>query len=210
VRALVLVATLAAGAITAVVVVSPRPAYADEDDDKALVRAKKFHREGEKLFALGKFKQALVQYEKAYEAKPLPAFLFNIGQCHRNLDDYDAAIFSFRKYLKLAPDAPNRESVLEYIDELEREKERVEGQRLVGGGDTDLVRDDPDQRSGDATGRGDDRDDRQVRPGKPFYKKWWFWGGVALVGAGAVGTAVVLSGDSGPPATDLGNIDFGR
>ena len=65
---------------------------------------------GEKLFALGKFDEALDEYQKAYDAKPLPDFLFNIGQCHRNLGDYEAAIFSFKKFLKLDPEAPNRDA----------------------------------------------------------------------------------------------------
>ena len=63
---------------------------------------------GEKLFALGRFDEALEQYEKAFEAKPLPGFLFNIAQCHRNLGNIDQAIFSYRKYLREAPDADNR------------------------------------------------------------------------------------------------------
>ena len=61
----------------------------------------------EKLFALGKFDDALDEYQKAFDAKPMPDFLFNIGQCYRNLGDYQQAIFSFKKYLKLEPDAPN-------------------------------------------------------------------------------------------------------
>src|SRR4030095_6343579 len=63
---------------------------------------------GEKLFAVGKFKEALDEYQQAYDAEPLAALLFNIGQCHRNLNDYDAAIFSFKKYLKLKTKPSNR------------------------------------------------------------------------------------------------------
>ena len=178
---------------TAAVTVPPVDAVADTDDDRALARAKKLHREGEKLFALGKFAGALEKYEAAFEAKPIPAFLFNIGQCHRNLGDFDAAIFSFNKYLKLQPDAKNRDAVEEYIAELEREKQKSSSS------DLDLIRPEPDP---DPVPR---RDDRR----KPIYKKWWFWGGVAAVGAG-VTTAVVLASGGGPPDTDLGNIDFGR
>jgi tetratricopeptide (TPR) repeat protein len=163
-------------------------------DDRAAARAKKLYAEGDKLFNLGKFAAALVKFEKAYEAKPIPGLLFNIGQCHRNLDDYDAAIFSFRKYLKLLPDAANRDAVLEYIDELEREKQKKSSS------DLSLIAPDTDT-------------DRQVDKGpgksKPIYKKWWFWGGIAAVGAGVTG-ALVLSGGGGPPSTGLGNVDFGK
>jgi tetratricopeptide (TPR) repeat protein len=191
-----LVATaLAAGAVGAA---APR-AHADPKDaeDPAQVKAKKLYREGEKLFALGKFAAALVKYEAAFEAKPLPAFLFNIGQCHRNMGNYDQAIFSFRKYLKLQPEAVNREAVLDYIDELEREKQKTSALDLA------LI---PPENDGPGTNEPVDKPAR----GKPIYKKWWFWGGVAVVGAGVIGTAVVLGGSGGPPASDLGNIDFGK
>lgn len=187
-RFALVLALVAAGAVTAA---APERAVADVEDDRELARAKKLHREGEKLFALGKFSGALAKYEQAFEARPIPAFLFNIGQCHRNLGDYDSAIFSFRKYLKLSPDAPNRDAVLEYIDELEREKARDTS------ADLDLVRPDPDPEV------------PVTVVTRPFYKKWWFWGGIAAVGVG-VGTAVIVSSGGGPPGTDLGNIDFGR
>jgi tetratricopeptide (TPR) repeat protein len=188
---LVVAVALAAGALGAA---APR-GHADPKDaeDPAQAKAKKLYREGEKLFALGKFAPALVKYEAAFEAKPLPAFLFNIGQCHRNMGNYDQAIFSFRKYLKLQPEAVNREAVLDYIDELEREKQKTSAEDLA------LI---PPE---------DDPVVDKPPPGKPIYKKWWFWGGVAVVGAGVIGTAVVLGGGGGgPPETDLGNIDFGK
>ncbi|MGE5187229.1 MAG: tetratricopeptide repeat protein, partial [Acidobacteriota bacterium] len=93
--------------------------------------AKRHYDRGEKLFALGRFDQALDEYQKAFDAKPLPGFLFNIGQCYRNLGDYDQAIFSFKKYLKLSPDASNRDKVEKLIGDLEDKKERGEGQKLV-------------------------------------------------------------------------------
>ncbi|HET9625915.1 MAG TPA: tetratricopeptide repeat protein, partial [Kofleriaceae bacterium] len=72
-------------------------------DDAAMRESKRHFERGEKLYALTRFSEALDEYQKAFDAKPIPAFLFNIGQCYRNLGDYDAAIFSYRKYLKLAP-----------------------------------------------------------------------------------------------------------
>jgi tetratricopeptide (TPR) repeat protein len=185
------IALAAAVAATAV----PSEVAADPEDDRAIARAKKLHREGDKLFALGKFAGALEKFEQAFEAKPIPAFLFNIGQCHRNLGDYDAALFSFRKYLKLAPDAKNRDAVLEYIDEVEREKQRATAN------DLDLIAPEPDPEP--------DPPRRDEVRTKPIYKKWWFWGGIAAAGVG-VGTAVFLASGGGAPDTDLGNIDFGR
>ena len=47
-------------------------------------------------FSQGRFDEARADYQAAYEAEPLPAFLFNIGQCHRNLGEYrtGAVLFS--------------------------------------------------------------------------------------------------------------------
>jgi tetratricopeptide (TPR) repeat protein len=156
-------------------------------DDKATKAARKHFDKGEKLYALGRFDEALVEYEAAFEAKPLPGFLFNIGQCHRNLGDYDAAIFSFRKYLSLAPEAENREAVLELIDDLEAQKERdaEEARRRK-------LDEPPPPKEG-----------KKSR----FYTKWWFWGGVAAVAGAGAGTYFLLR-DDGTPDSDLGNVVF--
>src|SRR6478672_10773921 len=87
-------------------------------EDLSMKAAKRHFDRGEKLFALGKFDAALDEYQKAFDAKPMPDFLFNIGQCYRNLGDYQQAIFSFKKYLKLEPDAPDKDEVEKLIDDL--------------------------------------------------------------------------------------------
>lgn len=156
-------------------------AYADEPTTRA---AKRYFTRGEKLFALGKFEQAIEQYQKAYEAKPFPAFLFNIGQCYRNLGDYDAAIFSFKKYLKLAPDAENRAEVEEYIADLEAEQQKENARRLG------LI--EKRRPPGETT----------PAVGKPIHKQWWFWTGVAVVGAASgVGIYAATRGDGRPTTT---------
>src|SRR5687767_9859602 len=95
-------------------------------DDPATRAARRHFERGEKLFALGKFDDALEEYQTAFDAKPLPGSLYNIGQCYRNLGDYDQAIFSFKKYLKLEPEAANKDSVERLIEELEEQKARGE------------------------------------------------------------------------------------
>lgn len=179
-----LAATVVALAVPATLTVHAPPAHADDAGTRA---AKRHFDKGEKLFALGKFEDALEQYQKAFDAKPIPALLFNIGQCHRNLDDYEAAIFSFKKYLRLEPDAANREEVEELIDELEQKQQRGESRRLR-----------VDRK------RADDPDPDEQPGSRPVYKKWWFWTTIAVVGGGVAVFAVTR--DSGPPSTDLGNI----
>lgn len=179
-------------AVIGLVLALAAPARADDAATKA---ARKHFGKGEKLFQLGKFDEALVEYEAAYEQKPLPGFLYNIAQCHRNLGNYKQAIFGYRSYLRQVPDAANREAVEALIDELdekqrdldaEAERERRERER--------------------------ERDVRGPAPPsephrRPLYKRTWFWGGVAAVAVVAAGALVLTSGGDAP-ATDLGNIDF--
>jgi len=182
---------LCLAAVLALLGAAPQHARADNgDDDRDTVQAKKHFYRGENLFALGRFDKALDAYEAAFEAKPLPEFLFNIGQCHANLGNYEQAIFSLRKFLRLRPKAKNRAQVEEYIASLE--EKQAEAARKI-----ELV-----PKNGDT----------RVPPPrrKPIYKRWWFWTGVAAVAA--AGTAAIVLSDSGPalPTTDLGNLDFAR
>ena len=150
-------------------------------DDPATRSARRHFERGEKLFALGKFDDALEEYQTAFDAKPLPAFLYNIGQCYRNLGDLDQAIFSFKKYLKAEPEAENKEAVERLIDDLEDQKARGEGEKYM-------------------------REKREADQ-KPVYKKWWFWTGVGVLAVGGtVGIYAATRSGSSPPMSDLGNI----
>jgi tetratricopeptide (TPR) repeat protein len=186
---------LLAAAIAAAVPLVPDVARGDD-----AAEARDHFRKGEKLFALGKFAEALTHYEAAYEAQPMPELLFNIGQCHRNLKNYDQAIFSFEKYLREKPNAANRKAVEKLIDDLVEEQARERERRRR-------------QQEEEAARRvplipPDREPDRPRDESKPFYATWWFWTGVVLVGAGA-GAAIYFWPDGGGvPTSDLGNVDF--
>jgi tetratricopeptide (TPR) repeat protein len=171
--------------LVGVTIATPAHAQADASDETMEV-SRRYFSEGEKFFALGRFAEALAQYQRAFAAKPIPALLFNIGQCQRNLGDYDAALFSFRKYLQLEPATPNREQILDYIDDVEKEAERARVRRL------EL-----------------DRPRPLPKPKKSGKALWWIVGGTALVAGGAI-TAFLLTRGEDLPSTTLGNIDFDR
>jgi hypothetical protein len=59
-------------------------------------------------YKVGHFQDALDGYSRAYELFPAPAFLFNIGQCHKNLKNYERAIFFFEGYLREEKNPANR------------------------------------------------------------------------------------------------------
>lgn len=164
-------------------------------DDAALRAAKHHFERGEKLYALTKFSEALDEYQRAFDAKPLPDFLFNIGQCYRNLGDYDAAIFSYQKYLKLAPDAPNRDQVEQLISDLAAKQDQSDTQRLGLRQPRTPAPEPPADHPAD----------------RPVYARWWFWT-VAVVAVGAAGGVTIyeVTRPGGAPSTNLGNIVFGK
>jgi tetratricopeptide (TPR) repeat protein len=77
-------------------------------------------------YRLARFTEALAEYTRAYELYPVPALLFNIGQCHRNLKAYGKAIFFFEGYLRDAPRATNRALVEDLIRESKAELAKAE------------------------------------------------------------------------------------
>jgi hypothetical protein len=150
--------------------------------------AKQLNKDGERLFNLGKFKEAAAAYAKAHEAVPLPGFLHNLGQCHARMDtvrELDKAVFYFESYLARQPDAANGPEVKEEIARLERKIETLRDYKkpvLLGVNGGPLTR------------------TVEPAPKSPIYKKWWFWTIVGAVVAGAAaGTVVALQPGENPP-----------
>jgi len=50
-----------------------------------------------------KYPEALESFENAYEKKPVPALLFNIAQCHRQMGHLEQAARVYRSYLRSDP-----------------------------------------------------------------------------------------------------------
>lgn len=101
------------------------PARADEAE------AKRHYDRALRAYNLQEFKIALDEFRGAYNEKPDPAFLFNIGQCQRQLRQYEAAGKSYRAYLAQSPGAPNRDEVAALARQME-EKRRAATERNPG------------------------------------------------------------------------------
>lgn len=84
-------------------------AWADQDEGTR--RARQLYERGEQSYSVGQFADAAEYYEQAYRAKALPGFLFNLGQCHRQLGQFRKARFFFRLYLERKPDSKRRVTV---------------------------------------------------------------------------------------------------
>lgn len=188
-----------------------QPSFAD-----ARVDARTHYERGTSLFDLGKYHDAAVEYEKAYELKNDPALLFNIGQAYRLANDHVEALTAYRSYLRRSPDAPNRVEVQSHIDELQQIVDSEK--RSATSPPMGVLR--PGQ-APEGTPPAPPSEPRTSAPGapspeavvapattpvaadvvaaspehKPFYKKWWFWtavGGVVVAGA-VVGIAVAAT-----------------
>jgi tetratricopeptide (TPR) repeat protein len=100
--------------------VASRADAAGKGDEKA---ARTHFEAGEKAFKAGDFQAAITSYQAAYDAKPLPGFLFNIAQCHRHMGNHEQAVTFYRRYLALNPETPNRAVVEDLIAEEQKKKD---------------------------------------------------------------------------------------
>jgi tetratricopeptide (TPR) repeat protein len=202
-------------ALTAVLfVVFAAPAWASDGGAAARARpGRVLFEQAEAKFNVGRFDEALVDYQAAYDAEPLPAFLFNIGQCYRNMGNYERAQFFFRRYTALDPRSPNRpaaERLIAEMDKLaaERAVEPV-GNRAAA---TPSFAAPPPAPAADrqaatagpmvsVADKGAERNER-----RPIYRRTWFWVAVsAVVVAGGVATAFAVAQDD--PRSSLRPID---
>ncbi len=84
------------------------------------------------LYEEKKFEEAIVQFEKAYEAVPDPKIWFNLGQCHRQLNHVEQALMYYEKFLAALPEIQDlpaaKKRVLEtevrdWVTQLQKQKE---------------------------------------------------------------------------------------
>ena len=211
--------------VFAVVVVLALPARADTptQEARALVDA------GDRDYKLARFEQALAEYTKAYEKFPAAPLLFNIAQCHRNLGQYDKAVFFYEGFLREArKDDPNRS----VVEDLLRESRDALAKQQAARADEARQHADAEARDradAEARKRADDEakrraeddarrraeEDRRLAMARqqpvesPVYKKWWFWSAIggAAVAAGVTGFVVTRSSTIVEPSGSLGGLD---
>lgn len=201
-------------------------AYAQQDAEESARRseARELTQGAQIHYNLGRFEQALEGYTAAYELFPHPAFLFNLGQCHRELRSYERAVFFFEGYLRELPEADNRELVQELLAEsrqgleqkraeeerrLEEQQREAEAQRQHE--QNEAQRQEAEAEAAAAAIDVDQVDDAVQR--RPIHRQWWFWTviGVVVIGAATGGIlAGVLSEDPEqvPPGGSLGTVDW--
>jgi tetratricopeptide (TPR) repeat protein len=82
--------------------------------------AREHYERGTKFYDIGKYEEAIREFEAAYEAKSDPAFIYNLAQSHRLAGHSTEALQLYRNYLRYVPKAPNRADIEERIRGLEK------------------------------------------------------------------------------------------
>lgn len=94
------------------------PSACAQDD---VVTAKIHYQKATRLYEVGDYRQALDAFKAAHLAKPDPAFLYNIAQCHRQLGEVEQAVTLYKRFLAASPNAANRTEVEKRVNEMEGE-----------------------------------------------------------------------------------------
>jgi tetratricopeptide (TPR) repeat protein len=166
-------------------------------------KAREHFQQGQRLFKVSRYREALEQFKEAFVAFEDPVFLFNVAQCHRLLGENAEAVLFYRRYLEAAPAAPQRARVNKWIAELEA---TAPGPSRTGLAPPPVTVS-PPPASGAAAPVRLNQAPAEAEPSsaitltspppgpapdRPIYKRWWFWAGVgaaAILGAVAIGAA---------------------
>jgi tetratricopeptide (TPR) repeat protein len=81
--------------------------------------AEEHYEASKRFYAVNEFEKAIAELKLAYTMSPDPNYLFNIAQAMRKKGDCVGAIDFYNKYLREAPNAPNRAKVEGWISELD-------------------------------------------------------------------------------------------
>ncbi|HTJ40480.1 MAG TPA: tetratricopeptide repeat protein [Kofleriaceae bacterium] len=107
-------------AIAACVIASSAIAAADPSPEASRREADEHARRGVALYKLGRYLEAIDEFEQAYVLYPSDALLYNLGQSHRQLDHCREALDYYKRFLDGSPDAPLAPKVRELLPPLER------------------------------------------------------------------------------------------
>ena len=89
--------------------------------DGATEQARQHYETGTQQYDLGHWDDAIREYEKAYELRPDPSFLYNLAQANRRKGDLKRAMDLYRNYLGKLPKGPQRTDVEEKIAALQKQ-----------------------------------------------------------------------------------------
>jgi hypothetical protein len=183
--------------------------------DKA--KAKTAFQAAQKAYDLGNFREALKGFSTAYELDSKPAFLFNIGQCHRGLGEHERAVFFFERYLSLTQGkAPNDKQARDLLAE-ENAKLKQTPPVAPPPGEPIAAPVPPGLEPAPFPTAGPPPVVPLVPANEPevakdegggITGKWWFWTAIGVVAVGAVTGGALAVSRPQPRGTTLESYDF--
>ena len=78
------------------------------------------YQQATRAYDLGKYQEAVEEYQKVYEIDGDPVMLYNIAQAYRLNDQPQESIHFYRRYLQRSPEARNKEDVERKITAMEK------------------------------------------------------------------------------------------
>jgi tetratricopeptide (TPR) repeat protein len=100
-------------------------AHADKRGGKD-AQARDLYKRGMTHYELGDYDTAIDEFKAAYELTHAPGLLFNLAQVQRMKKDYDQALHSYKMYLRLEPNAPNKSDVEALITDCQKAFDEAE------------------------------------------------------------------------------------
>ncbi|PKN45950.1 MAG: hypothetical protein CVU59_07530 [Deltaproteobacteria bacterium HGW-Deltaproteobacteria-17] len=101
--------------------------------DGASEKAALHYEIAEKYYRLGEFAQALEAYGKAFALVPRPELNFNLAQCHRQLGQWEKAVFFYKRFVSALPEAEQVALARRFIQEgetfLQKQEEKAAAER---------------------------------------------------------------------------------
>jgi tetratricopeptide (TPR) repeat protein len=92
----------------------------EEERDRKMAEARALYDQGITHYNLGEFDLAIDKFKQAYALTNAPGLLFNIAQAYRLKGDYEQALYFYKTYIRLQPEAANRADVEARIAEMEK------------------------------------------------------------------------------------------
>jgi hypothetical protein len=91
--------------------------------DAATEQARRHYLKGNEYFDLGRWNDAVEEYERGYAIRNDPSFLYNMAQSYRRKGEAKRALDLYKNYLIKAPKSPQRPEVEERIRALQKQLE---------------------------------------------------------------------------------------
>ena len=199
-------------------------------EDAGEAKAKAHFKDAQAAYNLGQFDKALEGYSAAYAAKPLPPFLFNIAQCHRQLGNWERAAFFYKRFVSMGAPGADQEKVDQLITQMEQKQTEAEAKRRAQEAEALRAKDAAAmqahtleleraraatakaeaeaaaQRAAEAAAAAKLLDTKTAEV--PLHQRWWVWAGAGVVvAAAAVATSVAIVTRPRPQVPSYGTVN---